>query len=160
MFYPATFWHTPDWESSTPRHREGYLSDEVLYAGDFDEVNIHLFPRGRTLRVRSMDADTSTLRELGLRCAPGKAAYIFVHQSCRQEVESFHPTVFKFRSSGFVRVRRGEYVSRRPQRAISAETIPMSKAIEAWNIQACYVDDLDIVVERLRRESIYFDEQT
>ena len=57
MFYPGAFWHTPDWESSTTRFREGYIRDEVLYAGDFDEVNIHLFPRVRTVRVRSVDCD-------------------------------------------------------------------------------------------------------
>jgi hypothetical protein len=45
LFHPSSFWHTPDRESSTTRAREGYVRDEVLFAGDFDEVNIHLFPR-------------------------------------------------------------------------------------------------------------------
>lgn len=56
MFYPSIFWHTPDWESSTTHAKEGYIRDTILYAGDFDEVNIHLFPRVRTIRVRARDA--------------------------------------------------------------------------------------------------------
>ncbi len=160
MFYPSTFWHTSDWESSTTRRREGYIEDVVLFAGDLDEVNIHLFPRVRTVRVRSVDADVPTLCDLGLQCTPGKTAYIFIHHSCRQELESFHPTIFKFSLHGFVHVRKGEYISREPQRALSAETISITEAIKRWNVQACYVDDLDRLVERLTKESIYFDEQT
>lgn len=160
MFYPSTFWHTLDWESSTTRYREGYIKDEVLYAGDFEEVNIHLFPRVRTVRVRFVDADSSKLCDLGLWCTPGKAAYIFIHHSRREEVESFHPTVFKFREDGFVRVRKGEYISREPQQAVSAETISIAEAINRWNVEACYVDDLDGVIERLNQEGVYFDVQT
>ncbi len=51
VFHPSTFWHTLDWESSTTRYRDDYIEDKVLYVGDFDEVNIHLFPRKRTVRV-------------------------------------------------------------------------------------------------------------
>jgi hypothetical protein len=160
MFYPSTFWHTSDWESSTTRPREGYIEDEVLFAGDFDEVNIHLFPRVRTVRVRSVDVGVSTLGDLGFRCTPGKSAYIFVCGTCRQEVESFHPTIFKFHSDGFVRVRTGEYISRQPQLAISAETISITDACEYWKVEACYVDDLDSLIQRLAGEGIYFDEQT
>jgi hypothetical protein len=123
-------------------------------------VNIHLFPRVRTVRVRFVDADISKLFDLGLRCTPGKSAYIFVHHSRREEVESFHPTVFKFRVDGFVRVRNGEYISREPQQAISVESISIAEAIERWNIEACYVDDLDSLIERLHEEGICFDEQT
>ena len=160
MFYPSTFWRTRDWESSTTCRREGYIEDEVLFAGDFDEVNIHLFPRVRTVRVRSVDADVSTLWSLGPRCTSGKTAYIFVHHSRRQEVESFHPTIFKFHLDGFVRVRKGEYVSRNAQKAISAETISIAEAMKRWNVQACYVNSLDGLIERLTQEGTYFDEQT
>jgi hypothetical protein len=120
--------------------------DDVLYAGDLDEVNIHLFPRVRTVRVRSVDASLASLHSLGIRCAPGKSAYIFIHESRREEVESFCPTIFTFRTSGFVRVRKGEYVSREPQRAISDETIPMSVALERWNVEACFVESLDALI--------------
>ena len=160
LFYPSPFWHTPDWESSTTRHREGYIKDDVLFAGDFDEVTIHLFPRVRTVRVRSVDADVSALSDLGVRCTPEKSAYVFVHHSRRQDVEAFHPTIFKFREDGFVRVRKGEYISWRPQQAVSAETISMAEALNRWNVEACYVDDLDTLIERLNQDGIYFDEQT
>jgi hypothetical protein len=160
LFHPSPFWHTADWESSTTRPREGYIRDDVLFAGDFDEVNIHLFPRVRTVRVRSTDADVSQLRDLGVRCAPGKSAWIFVPDSRRQEVESFRPTVFTFHADGFVHARKGEYISRRPQQAISAETMSMAEALRKWNVEACYVDDLDALMGRLNQHGICFDEQT
>src|SRR5689334_18004226 len=119
LFHPSPFWHTPDWESSTTRYREGYIKDDVVFAGDFDEVSIHLFPRVRTVRVRPVDADTSALHDLGVRCTPKKAAYVFVHHACRKDIEDFHPTVFKFRADGFVRVRNGEYISWQPQHAVT-----------------------------------------
>ena len=95
-------------------------------------MNIHLFPRVRTVRVRSVDADISTLRSLGLRCTPGESAYIFMHQSRREEVESFQPTIFKFNLDGFMLVRKGEYIEREPQQAISSETISIANAVERW----------------------------
>ena len=160
VFYPSTFWHTLDWESSTTRYREGYIEDEVLFAGDFDEVNIHLFPRVRTVRVRSKDADASVLRSYGIECYPGKTAYLFLEKSYEEEVDSFHPTIFKFNSHGFQHVRKGEYVSWRPQRAISYETIKIIDAVKRWDVQACYVDDLNTLIGWLVGEDIYFDEQT
>ena len=160
VFYPSRFWHTRDWESSTTRPRDGYVVDDVLYAGDFDEVSIHLFPRVRTVRVRSVDAGSARLEALGLQCSPGSSAHIFVNKTYRTVVESFRPTLFTFDSSGFTHARRGEYVSRKPQRAMTVETLSMAEAMVRWNIEACYVDDLDPVIERLRGAGIYFDEQT
>jgi hypothetical protein len=160
MFYPSVFWHTPDWESSTTRAKEGYIRDTVLYAGDFDEVNIHLFPRVRTIRVRARDAGHSVLQALRLPCLPGKSAYIFCSASRQSEVEIFKPTIYKFDRRGFTKVRNGEYVSWAPQKAISQETVMISKAIIRWNIQACYVRDIDRLIAALTQADIYFDEQT
>jgi hypothetical protein len=159
-FHPSKFWHTEDWESSSSRPREGYIEDTVLFAGDFDEVSIHLFPRVRTVRVRAVDAEATHLRALGMTCCSGMTAHIFVPRSRKREVESFHPTVFKFQPHGFTRVRRGEYVSWQPQTATSSETISMREALATWNTEACYVDDLDVVVRTLSTARIYFDEQT
>lgn len=150
LFRPSTFWHSSDWKSSTTRERVGYVREELLYAGDFEEVNIHLFPRVRTVRVRSTDADAAVLSSLGIRCMPGKSAWIFVSQLSREDVESFSPTIFTFQTDGFVRVRNGEYVSRQPQRALSSETIGMPEAFDRWNVEACYADDLDALVSRLK----------
>jgi hypothetical protein len=51
VFRPSRFWRTADWQSSSTRPHNGYIMEDLLYAGDFDEVNIHLFPRVRTCRV-------------------------------------------------------------------------------------------------------------
>ena len=159
-FQPSKFWRTKDWESSSTRPREGYIEDDVLFVGDFDEVNIHLFPRVHTVRVRSTDADASRLARLGLHCSSGMTAHVFLPRSRQTEVETFHPTVFKFDRHGFTRVRNGEYVSWRPQVAISSETFSMDQALEQWNINACYVEELDSVIRMLSSAHIYFDEQT
>jgi hypothetical protein len=160
VFHPSTFWHTLDWESSTTRYRDDYIEDKVLYVGDFDEVNIHLFPRERTVRVRAIDANHSALEGCGMLCSPGKTAYIFCATSCKREVELFRPTIFIFNSDGFTRVRKGEYVSWVPQKAVSAETMSIAEAVNKWNIQVCHIADLNALIATLTRETIYFDEQT
>ncbi len=160
VFRPSPFWHTPDWESSSTREHPGYINEELLYAGDFEEVNIHLFPRVKTVRVRAVDADHATLSRLGVECTPGKSAWIFVAQSRQDEVAAFRPTVFTFAPEGFEWVRKGEYVARRPQQAISCETIEMREALKRWNVEPCFVVDLEPVVRRLRAADVYFDVQT
>ncbi|MEZ4664217.1 MAG: hypothetical protein R2911_42345 [Caldilineaceae bacterium] len=159
LFHPSKFWHTADWESSTTRKRDGYIEDDVLYAGDFDEVSIHLLPRVRTVRVRSGDASASTLQALGIECGPGKTAHLFVHVSFRAEVESFCPTIYRFESDGFQHIRRGEYVSWETQRAISCRNVPLAEALAEWNVEVCYVEDLDELIAKLSSNNIYFDEQ-
>lgn len=160
MFYPSTFWRSEDWESSTDRPREGYIEEKLFYAGNIDEISIHLFPRVRTARVRPADADSARLRQLGLKCSPGKSAYIFVEASRKKEVEAFCPTIYTFRSPGFTRVRRGEYVSREAQKAVSKETLPIAEALARWNIETCYVKRLDDVIDGLTEAGIYFEVQT
>lgn len=159
-FRPTKFWRTQDWSSSTTRAREGYIEDRVLFAGDFDEVSIHLFPRVRTVRVRGRDAEASALAVLGLACRPGARAHIFAPHARAAEVEGFRPTVFRFARTGFACVRNCEYVSREPQRAISCETFAMPEALARWNIAAIFVDDLDPVIAKLSVAGVYFDEQT
>jgi hypothetical protein len=160
VFEPSTFWRSEDWESSTTRRREGYVEDVVLYAGTFEEVSIHLFPRVRTLRVRAVDADWQALSRLGLACSAGMTAYVFVEERYRAEVEAFRPTIFEFNAAGFTRVRRGEYVSRSAQVAVSSETLSMAQALERWNVGACYVDCLDDVTRVLSAAGVYFEVQT
>lgn len=161
VFRPSPFWHTDDWESSTTRGpRDGYVEDSVLYAGDFDEVTIHLFPRVRTMRVRSIDADAEALNGLGLPCSSGRRAHVFVEESRRPEVEAFRPTVFRFERAGFTRVRRGEYVSWRAQIAMGSETLSLAEALVRWNVEARFVNELDEVIARLRGAGVYFEIQT
>jgi hypothetical protein len=159
-FHPSTFWHSADWESSTTRPRDGYIEDKVLFAADFDEVSIHLFPRVRTVRVRAGDVEPDVLRELEPSCSPGNKAWIFCPADRRAEVDSFCPTIFSFAMAGFTRVRRGEYVSWEPQQAIACETITIAEAKERWNIQSIFSPDLTLVIDRIRSAGIYFEEQT
>tara|TARA_R110002072_G_scaffold56097_6_gene145560 strand:+ start:18967 stop:19494 length:528 start_codon:yes stop_codon:yes gene_type:complete len=161
MTFPiSSFWHTVDWESSTTNPRDGYLKDDVLYVGDFDEVSIHLFPRFRSIRVRNVDADHGTLEALGFKSTPNKRAHIFLRHERRKDIEAFRPTMYVFNAQEFEHIRRGEYVAYEPQTAISSEILSIPEAIDRWNIAACYVEDLDDVVARLRDGNIYFDEQT
>jgi hypothetical protein len=160
LFHPSTFWHSADWESSTTTFRSGYGEDNVLYAGDFDEVGIHLFPRVRVVRLRAQHADASALLACGIQAAPGVSSYVFIPEARRAEVEVFHPTIFTFHADGFTRVRNGEYMSRLPQRAISCETMPIQEAIRQWRIGVHYVGSMDSVVAALAGRKIYFEEQT
>ena len=36
----------------------------------------------------------------------------------------------------------------------------IAEAVNKWNIQVCYVTDLNALIAILTRETIYFDEQT
>jgi hypothetical protein len=137
----------------------GYIEDKVLDAGDLDEVNIHRFPRVRTLRVRARDADLASICGCGLQADPGRTANIGGAIACRAEVEACTPTVFTFDPQGFTRVRHGEQVSWAPQRARSCATWSMAEAIRTWSIQASYVPDLDAVMTQLTRRGVSFEEQ-
>ena len=160
VFHPRSFWHSADWESSTDRPRAGYIEEHLLYASDLEEISIHLFPRVRTVRVRQRDADSVELARLGIRCRDGMSAYIFIEESQRSAVQSFSPTVYRFHSGGFTRVRRGEYVSRTAQKAVSFETLTIEEAIARWHIEACYVSNLDTLIGKLSSADLYFEEQT
>ncbi len=159
-FHPSIFWHTADWESSTTKPRNGYQADCVLFLGDFDEINIHLLPRTKTVRVRSEDTTYATLESCGFRVSSGKSAYLFVSMTARQEIERFQPTIYRFDNPGLENVRKGEYIARTPQKAIAVETVSMQTVLSRWNIEICFVDDLDAVIETLRENGIYFDMQT
>jgi hypothetical protein len=107
-----------------------------------------------------VDTDAATLSQLALSSSPGKSAWVFVDGARRREVETFRPTVFSFRPDGFVLVRNGEYISREPQRAIACETISMTEALIRWNVEPCYVDDLDRVIDLLKANGVYCDVQS
>jgi hypothetical protein len=36
----------------------------------------------------------------------------------------------------------------------------MNQALERWNIEVCYVEQLDSIIRKLSTGGIYFDEQT
>ena len=159
-FEPSRFWRSRDWESSTTRPRQGYVQEDLLYVGDYDEVTIHLFPRVHTARLWGDDAVDDLRRELGLELGADIRAFVFYEHARAQEVAQFRPTIFHFHRDGFERVRRGEFVFREARRAIAAETLSLDAALARWCVRPCPVTSLDEVMERLRTRGAYFDEQT
>ena len=159
LFHPSPFWHTADWESSTDKPREGYIRDEVLYAGDFDEISIHLFPRVRVVRIRAIDISPDKMLNLGVEWDESKSTYIFVHASFKNQVEAFTPTIYSFKTDGFENIRRGEYISRFAQKSIASEIVSHTEIVSKWKIQIIFVDDLDLWIEKIRQTEIYFCEQ-
>jgi len=159
-FSPTPFWRSADWESSSTRPRDGYIEEKILFAGNFEEVSIHLFPRVWTVRVRAVDLGPVDATALEPSCIHGKNAWIFCPADRQAEVNSFCPTIFTFSRTGFTRVRRGEYISRAPRQAISCETMAIADAMQRWNIQCVFVSDLASIIERVRSAGVYFEEQT
>ena len=56
VFNPTKFYRTQDFWSSSPRPKPGYICDCLVYAGDFDEISIHLFPKIHRIRVRNSES--------------------------------------------------------------------------------------------------------
>ncbi len=160
-FEPSRFWRTEDWSSSDNSPHEGYIEDCILYAADFNEVNIHLLPRVWRLRVWLDDEKRSErLRRLGYAWALGSRAVIFALESDRDVIESFSPTIFSFEKSGFERTPSNEFVSRSPQLALSAETIPFREAVERWQFELVYVKDAEALAQSFRSSGIDHQIQT
>ena len=159
-FHPTPCWHTPDWESSTDKPRDGYFYDEVLFAGTFSEINIHLFPRLGTIRVRQEDATAGKMKSVGFNYQPDRAAYIFVHQQHQETVLNFAPTIFRFQANNFKRVRKGEYVTTESHQALSSEVVSIPEALDRFTLQLTFVENYDDLKSRLSNADIYFDEQT
>ena len=159
-FYPSTFWRTADWESSTLRYRPGYQRDCVLYAGDREEIGIHLLPRDRTIRVRAVDLGAASRVALGLESEAGITNWLWVHDRARARIDGFRPSIFCFERDGFQRVRRGEYVAREPRRAVYATTLELDDALDRAGARLVWTEDLEAVSEWLTGQSIYFDVQT
>ena len=148
------------YKSSSPRPKEGYVCDEVLYVGGFNEINIHLLPKVRRIRIWLTADHIDLLRSTSLHFDRAKEALIITEETNRISVESFSPTVFTFNEEGFEYIPSNEYIARSPKTAVHKETITMSEAIARWNIELVYVDDLDAVISELRSLNIPFSEQT
>ena len=134
--------------------------DEILYVGGFNEINIHLLPKVRRIRIWLIAEHIDLLRSTSLNIDRDKEALIITEENNRISVESFSPTVFTFNEEGFEYVPSNEYITRSPKTAIHKETITMSEAIVRWNIDLVYVDDLDAIISEIRSLNIPFSEQT
>jgi hypothetical protein len=160
-FHPRTFWRTEDWSSSSDEEREDHVQDAVLYAGTFDEVNIHLFPKVWRLRVwLDSEKRNARLRELVYSWADGSRAAIFAQHADRDAIESFEPTVFAFERDGFERTPSNEHVAREPRTATSCETIPFREAVARWSFELIYVDDIKALAETFRSAGVDHQIQT
>lgn len=160
-FHPQSFWRSEDWSSSTHRPRKGYVEDRVLYAGEFDEVNIHLLPKVWRLRVRlDHEGRAQRLRALGHDWPEGSRAVIFALEADRARIESFAPTIFTFARAGFEQVPSREWVAREPQRALRSETILFGEARRRWVFELLFVPDGDALAQGLREASIDHQIQT
>ncbi len=159
IFQPTRFWHTPDWKSSSNRPREGYIEDAVLYAGDFDEVSIHLLPKVRRLRVRVTPDSADRIHALGYQLRSDCRTLLFARQEDQKMILDFCPTVFTFTRDGFEPIPSNEYITREPKKALACETITMAEAIRRWKIELKYVTDISAVIALLDKNNIQFSEQ-
>lgn len=160
IFEPRPFWRTADFKSSTTRPREGYIPDNLVYVGGFDEINIHLFPRVRRVRVWLTEATRPVAAATGLSFGSEHRAVILIAEPDRASVEHFTPTIYSFLEDGFEPVPSNEFICRKPVRAVAQETITLAEAIQRWQIVVQYVDDLDELIARLRAQDLAFNEQT
>lgn len=160
-FEPRRFWRSEDWSFSDDMPRDGLVEESVLYAGSFDEVNIHLLPPVWRLRVWLDDeATTQRLRTLGVSWAEGSRAVIFAAEVDRDVIESFSPTLYAFERSGFAQTPTNEFISREKRTAISAETLSLKEAKVRWLFDVVYVADPGALVEELQSAGVDHQIQT
>ena len=160
-FEPRLFWRAEDWSFSDDHPRDGLLADRVLFAAEFDEVNIHLLPQVWRSRVWLDDEQRcARLKDLGFSWPAGSRAIIFASEADRDSIESFSPTVFTFERDGFERTRTNEFVSREARTAISAETVSVDEAKRRWRFAVVYIGDADALVETLRSAGVDHQIQT
>lgn len=160
-FEPRRFWRAEDWSFSADHPGNGLVEDRVLFAAEFDDINIHLLPRVWRLRVWLDDDERRAgLGRLGYSWAASARAVIFALEADRHAVESFKPTVFAFERSGFVRTPTNEYVSRAPRAAVSAETMSFEEARGRWQFDVVYVVESDALVKTLRSAGVDHQIQT
>ena len=93
VFEPSRFWRTEDWSKSSTRSKPGYIEDCVLYAAEFDEVNIHLLPPIRRLRVWRVAEVERALETLGHKPSLDARAILFANKDERGAIENFSPTI-------------------------------------------------------------------
>lgn len=150
-FEPRPFWRAEDWSFSDDHPHDGLIEDHVLYAAQFDEINIHLLPRVWRLRVWLDDEERCRkLKQLGFVWKAGSRAVIFALEADREAIESFLPTVYVFDRAGFQRTPTDEFVSREPRKAISAETVPFHEARQRWQFDLLYVTNSEELIQSLR----------
>jgi hypothetical protein len=160
IFEPSKFWRSPDWSASTKVPDENHILEEVLYAGDFDDVNLYLLPNVPRLRIWLSDRVVNELKKLNIIVDSHYTAIIIASISDWETIGSFHPTINYFDEAGFELTPSQEYISRTPQTAIKVETISIFEAIARWNVELYFVEDYDAFKLKLNSVGIEYCEQT
>jgi hypothetical protein len=160
IFEPSKFWRSSDWSVSLRAPQDGYILEEVLYAGDFHDVNLHLLPNVPRLRIWLSDRVVNELKKLDIIVDSQYTALIIARISDWETIEGFYPTINYFDEAGFEITPSQEYISRTPQTAIKVETISIFEAIARWNVDLYFVEDYDILKLNLTSAGIRYSEQT
>jgi hypothetical protein len=160
IFEPSKFWRSADWSASMTVPCEHHILEEVLYAGDFNDVNLYLLPNVPRMRIWLSDLVVNELKKLNIIVDSQYTAIIIASISDWETIESFHPTINCFDDAGFELTPSQEYISRTPQTAIKVETISIFEAIARWNIELYFVEDYDALKLKLNSVGIKYCEQT
>ncbi|GDY13874.1 hypothetical protein LBMAG53_27520 [Planctomycetota bacterium] len=140
--------------------KPGYIYDELLYAGDFDEVNIHLLPNIKRIRLWNTDDVFQKLTSVSIYPDHQVKAVMITDETHRDLVYHFSPTVHYFNDDGFEYVPSNEWISREPRTPIKSEVITMNEAITRWNIEIHFVDNYELLKLELTKCGIQYCEQT
>lgn len=160
LFNPTRFYRTPDFRSSSTNPKPGYITDCLLYVGDFEEISIHLFPKIHRIRVKNTKASRLKLASLGFETDPSKKCYIFAHRKDQGQIMEFEATVYAFEDNHFMKTPSNEYISRHPVEAISSESYTMSEILQRWCIQLILVASVPKLSDIFSDSSIIYSYQT
>ena len=160
VFNPTKFYRTQDFWSSSPRPKPGYICDCLVYAGDFDEISIHLLPKIHRIRVRNSEAARRKLLCLGIETDPDKKCYIFVNTEDKRQIIEFVANVYIFEDRHFTKTPSNEYISREPVEAIGSEVYAMPEILRLWGIQLITVDSVPDLSRILTDAGVVYSYQT
>lgn len=160
LFEPTRFYRTEDFRSSSRRSRPGYIPDCLLYAGDFEEISIHLFPKIHRIRVRNSEESRGGLSILGFETDPARRCYIFVNREDETRIKEFEANVYIFEDRHFTKTPSNEYVSREPVEAVGSESYAMPEILKRWSIQLIPVDSVRTLSRILADAGIVYSYQT
>lgn len=160
VFKPTRFYRTSDFRSSSRRPKPGYISDCLLYAGDFEEISIHLFPKIHRIRVRNSEESREKLSILGFEADPARTCYIFVNKGDKTQIMGFEANVYVFEDRYFTKTPSNEYISREPVEAVGSESYTMHEILRRWRIQLIPVDSVRASSRILTDAGVVYSYQT
>lgn len=153
-FEPSVFYRTEDFQSSSNRLKPGYIQDTLLYAGDAEEISIHLLPKIDRLRVVLTEQHRRQLATLGWTVPPEARIAMFVHAADVPGLRGFRPTVYCFDARHFARTPSNEFVARTAVDAIGMCELEMRDILERWRIQIIPITDIPGTDAQLRTSGI------